>query len=353
MEQDEKVLVKQEEERGENGEGMNQRDRRTAETPGKHFSRIGFAYVLGMAVVYAVQYLTGWTVRSFFPQILTDYDAALIISSLSMYLLAMPFLVLFVRRIPGMAPSKHKMRVGKWFAAFFMSYAAMYLSNLIGLMITQGIGLVKGDPVGNPLGEVVTEISPLTAVVLMVICAPVVEEYIFRKLLVDRTVRYGEGTAVVLSGLMFGLFHGNLNQFVYAVILGMFFAFIYVKTGKLIYTIALHAAINFMGSIPGILMMKSEAFTAFTNLSGDMDELMNLFAVYAQEITIYILYMIFIMVLVIVGVICWALSFKKMKCAPGETVILKGQWFKTVVLNVGMILYGLFWIWQIVSQMLE
>ena len=50
----------------------------------------------------------------------------------------------------------------------------------------------------------------------MVICAPILEEYIFRKLIVDRTVKYGQGVAVVLSGLMFGLFHGNLNQFAYA-----------------------------------------------------------------------------------------------------------------------------------------
>lgn len=318
----------------------------------KHFSRIGFAYVLGAAVIFAVQYVTVWTVQMFFPQIMTGYDAALVISSLSMYLLAMPFLAVIVRRIPGTTLQKHKMGIGKWFIAFLMSYAVMYLSNLIGLMITQGIGLIKGDMVSNPLGEIVTEISPLTAVAVMVICAPMVEEYIFRKLLVDRTVKYGERTAVVLSGLMFGLFHGNLNQFVYAFTLGMFLGFIYVKTGKLVYTITLHAAVNFMGSVPGILILKSEVFAGFANMSGDIDEMMNLFADYAQEIMVYILYLICIIVLVAIGVICWALNFKKMKCAPGVVMIPKGQWSKTVVLNGGMILYSLFWIWQIIKQLL-
>ena len=318
-----------------------------------YFSRIGYIYVLGAAAIFAVQYLAVWIVQMFFPKIMTGYDAVLIISSLSMYLLAMPFLVVLVRRIPGTTLQRHKMSIGKWFIAFLMSYAAMYLSNLIGLMITQGIGLVKGDIVNNPLGEIVTEISPLTAFVLMVLCAPIVEEYTFRKLLVDRTAKYGERTAIVLSGLMFGLFHGNLNQFVYAFTLGTFFGFIYVKTGKLIYTITLHAAINFMGSVPGILMLRSRVFTEFANMSGDIDEMMNLFVNYAQEILIYILYLIFIIVLVTVGVICWALSFKKMKCAPGEVTILKGQWFRTVILNGGMVLYSLFWIWQIIKQLLE
>lgn len=319
----------------------------------KHFSRIGFAYVLGAAVIFAVQYLTAWIVQMFFPQIMTGYDAALMISSLSMYLLAMPFLVVLVRRIPGTILQKHKMGIGKWFAAFFMSYAVMYLSNLVGVLISQCIGLVKGDMVSNPLGEIVMEISPLTALALMVICAPAVEEFIFRKLLVDRAVKYGERTAIVLSGLMFGLFHGNLNQFVYAFTLGIFFGFIYVKTGKLIYTITLHAAINFMGTVPGILMLKSEAFAEFADMSGELDEMMKLFADHAQEILIYILYLIFIIVLVVIGVICWALNFKKMKCAPGEITIQKGQWFKTVVLNWGMSLYSLFWIWQIIKQLLE
>ena len=45
---------------------------------------------------------------------------------------------------------------------------------------------------------------------------------------------------MLFSGLMFGLFHGNLNQFVYAFVLGLCFGFIYVKTGNIRYTIGLH-----------------------------------------------------------------------------------------------------------------
>lgn len=349
MENYEEVLMKNE---MENGGRMNRGGHGTPEKPRKHFSRIGFAYALGAAIIFAVQYLVAWVVQRFFPQIVTGYDALLIMSSVSMYLIAMPFLVLLVRRIPGIELSRHKMSVGKWFVAFLMSYAVMYVSNIIGLITTTVIGFFKGDLVGNPLGEIVTEISPLTAVVLMVVCAPIVEEYVFRKLLIDRTAKYGEKTAMVLSGLMFGLFHGNLNQFAYAFTLGVFFGFIYVKTGKLIYTITLHAAINFMGSIPGILMLNSGLYEALLNMSDGTEAIMELFANYAQEFIIYMLFVMFIILLVIIGVICWALSFKKMKCVPGEVRIPKGQWFKTVILNGGMILYSLFWIWQIMEQLL-
>lgn len=36
---------------------------------------------------------------------------------------------------------------------------------------------------------------------------------LFRKFLLDRVVDYGEAVAVILSGVMFGLYHANLSQF--------------------------------------------------------------------------------------------------------------------------------------------
>ena len=74
--------------------------------------------------------------------------------------------------------------------------------------------------------------------------------------LTERIVKYGELAAVLASGLFFGLFHGNLNQFSYAFLLGLFLGFIYVKTGKLGYTIGLHMAINFIGSSLGTWMLR-------------------------------------------------------------------------------------------------
>lgn len=54
---------------------------------------------------------------------------------------------------------------------------------------------------------------------------------------------------------MFGAFHLNLYQFFYAFFLGAVFGYIYVKTGRLRYTIALHATVNFLGgvAVPALL----------------------------------------------------------------------------------------------------
>ena len=74
--------------------------------------------------------------------------------------------------------------------------------------------------------------------------APVAEELIFRKALIDGLSRYGEGAAVFASGLVFGLAHGNFSQCFYAFGLGLAFGYIYVKSGKIHLTILPHAALN-------------------------------------------------------------------------------------------------------------
>ena len=205
-----------------------------------HFSKIGLFYFCGAIIISGVQISVITLIQLIAPQLMVNPNISLIISSLSMYLIAMPLLVIIVRTIPGMGIHKKKMTAGQWIIAFFMCYALMYVTNVIGTFTTAIFGTLKGDLVDNPIQDILTGLSPLTAFFLMVICAPIVEEYVFRKLIIDRTVQYGQATAILLSGLMFALFHGNFNQFVYAFTLGVFWGFIYVKTGRLIYTVALH-----------------------------------------------------------------------------------------------------------------
>ena len=84
-----------------------------------------------------------------------------------------------------------------------------------------------------------------------------VEELIFRKFLIDRTYRYGEWTAILTSGLMFGLSHGNLAQFFFTTLIGGLLAYIYIRTGKIWYTIALHMTLNLATSVVTMFTMQN------------------------------------------------------------------------------------------------
>ena len=93
--------------------------------------------------------------------------------------------------------------------------------------------------------------SPLLLILTTVIAGPVAEELIFRYMTFGRMRCYiGSKWAIILSSLLFGLYHVNLIQFIYCTIIGMFFAAIYDKSGNLWITIGAHMAINLIGIIP-------------------------------------------------------------------------------------------------------
>lgn len=76
---------------------------------------------------------------------------------------------------------KHNMKPTQLLGAFAISYALMYLSNLAGQFFTNIIGIIKGSPVDDAIADLVSELNPLTAFFVMVLLAPALEEWIFRK----------------------------------------------------------------------------------------------------------------------------------------------------------------------------
>lgn len=179
------------------------------------------------------------------------------------------------------------------------------------------------------------------------------EELIFRKLIVDRVARFGQGVAIVVSGVMFGLFHGNLSQFMYATVLGMFLAFLYVKTGNIKITIGIHMVINFMGGVVSTLLLKAIKYEELLELSssGDVNALMQFYMDNLPGWIAYMLYIVFIFAVVIAGIILLIVFRKRFKVETGEVAIPKGKRFMTVFVNLGMLAFCLFWIATIIVQL--
>lgn len=321
-------------------------------TARRHFSHLGLMYFLGTLIIFAVQIgINFLAVRLPFLKI-NSMDTALLLSSLPMYLISMPLMALLIQSVPAVPVARHKMSFLQWIASFFMCYTMMYLSNLIGLFLSQIISLLKGTPVENPLSDIVVSIHPLTAFFIMVLCAPVAEELLFRKLLIERTAKYGEKTAILFSAFFFGLFHGNLNQFAYAFTLGAFFGFIYVKTGKLIYTVCLHMAVNFFGSVVSIFLLNSTVFQELSAFSGDPAALMTALSGHLAEFILIGLYSFMILGFLITGIICLAVNAKKMKLKPAAVPLPKGKLFSAAFFNIGVLLFTVFWVIQIILQLL-
>lgn len=320
----------------------------------KHFSKLGWGFLIGSVIITVVQYLVSLAVNIWKPEWLTNTTISLLLSVVSMYLVGMPIMIALVYRVPATVIPKKKMKVSHFLLALIMSYSLMYCSNIVGLILTTIIGVLKGSAVNNAVLNVVSDTNVLVIILYMVILAPIMEELVFRKLIVDRTARYGQGVSIVVSGLMFGLFHGNLNQFVYATVLGMFFAFLYVKTGNIKVSIGVHMFINFMGGLVSTLLLKAINYGELVELTyggAGTEELMEFYMANLPGLLAFILYGFFVFVIVITGIVLLIVFHKRFKLEKGEIVIPKGRRFDIVFINMGMLVFCLFWIGMIIVQL--
>lgn len=329
------------------------------------FSRLGWSFAAGTLLINlisnTISMLMVW-VDSVNPGIwsapqtqwILGTDFQMLLSCVIVYGVGLPVIVLLAGKIPAQPPERHKMKFGQFLAALVMCLAGTYLCNFLGMLVTAVIGALKGSAVDNSLMNVVTGGNMTLNFIYMVLCAPVMEEYVFRKVLVDRTVRYGQGVAVVLSGVMFGLFHGNLNQFFYAVFIGMFFAFLYVKTGKLRITIALHMIVNFIGSVVSSLLLKAIDYEEYGQLDlEDTDAVMNFIMQNMGGWMLYLGYMLLLFAVIIAGIALFILSAcqHKFRLGPAADPI-PGSRFAVMFINSGMLVFCLLWLAAILVQTL-
>lgn len=226
----------------------------------KFFSRIGWVYMIfilfttGLQLLLSVAlgvfapWLPGWAISS---------NALLLYVQLTMYVFGFPVFALMMGGIPSCKmDAPKKMGVWNFFVVLVFCFGVTYLGNLVGSVLMKLTGYFTGAQSVNPLDEVMSGMSIWMIALTTVVIAPVMEELMFRKYLVDRLVPYGQKTAVILSGVLFGLFHGNFYQFFYATALGMIFAYIYSSTGRIRYNIILHMLINIVGGVISMLLAR-------------------------------------------------------------------------------------------------
>ena len=295
----------------------------------KDISGLGFRMLACAFIIYGVQIIAQVLVLMINEEWAADLNILLAVTMLSQYVIGFPIAFLIMGDGVDMrAIEKRKMKPGHFFVAFTMGYTLLMAGNIIGLIVTYLIGFLKGEAVFNSLDTIVGETNIWITSIYTVLCAPIFEEFLFRKMICNRVIKYGQGMAIMLSGLMFGLFHGNYNQFFYAFFIGCFFAFIYVKTGKIQYSIGLHMMVNFIGSVVSGLLLQHVDLEQPTGSS----------------LIIIAFYMIFVFGIIIAGFVLLLVNLSKLKADEGIIRIDKDRRSEVMIANAGMILYGLFFI---------
>ena len=132
----------------------------------------------------------------------------------------------------------------------------------------------------------------------------------------------------------------------YTAIVGCFFAFVYLKTGRIIYPILLHAILNGASTfITGGLFKKVNVGEMMGYLNnGDMEGYMQFIQENSAALAGVGLAGILIIAVVVTGIIFMIVNRKKLVFIRHEGQIEKGRRFSTVILNVGMIVYVVFFV---------
>ena len=249
------------------------------------------------------------------------------LSCAPMYLFSMPLSLLLYRIADAKPPEKKRLSFPAWLGLLSLCFALTYVGNIIGVTVNSLIEAISGNPVVNELDEL-TKNTPLWANLLfMGILAPILEEVFYRKLVIDRLTVFGDLPAILISGLLFGLIHGNFGQFFYASLMGFVFGMIYLRTGKLRYSILLHMAINLLGGVYTSEMLKMLDMDAFSAAPYDY-MLQN-----PTPVLMMLAYFGFILLCFVTAPIALALLWKHIKLRKALHPLSPRDWRQALLLN--------------------
>lgn len=283
----------------------------TEESTKSYYSRIGlFCFFIGI-ISFLISKLASLVIAAFFPWILSNdlitslFDYGL--SFVAIYCIATPIAILAVQPLPKIRPIKEKMKFSHLLAALCVCFTFMQVGSSISSILLTLVQKITGKIPTNPVEESLSTGNLLINALLVGIAFPILEELLFRKVLCNKLLPLGEKKAVIISAAIFGFIHGNFYQFAYAFLLGLVFGYIYVKTGKLIYTIIFHCIINLYGGVFAQIVLSNLPIDKITeilldeNALSDINILIEQLSPYAMGLTLYMIYSYLMMGLSIAG----------------------------------------------------
>lgn len=308
----------------------------------KHFSRIGLGYALFSAITLAVSEIIANLVCFLNEDF---YNTSLFMNAVTpvaLYVFALPVLLIVLSGCEAKVPEKKKMGFWKWMLILVVSFGCMYIGSYVGNFVMAYLSEVMGYDYGNALNSIIDEDNIWITAIFTVIVAPIGEELVFRKLIIDRTNKYGAFVSIGLSALMFGLMHGNFYQFFYCFAIGIILGYIYYTTGNLFLTIALHAAVNFFGSVvtsliaPFIDPVSEWLETADTT---NIEEMISFIIDNPAGIILTLAFSFFVTASMACAIIFPIVFRKKLRLSMsrGSEELPNGRVFEAVIINGGII----------------
>ncbi len=241
---------------------------------------------------------------------LAAYAIESVISFIFLYIIPIASVLLLLGE-KGMCKRIYKKPI--YFSNAMGMFPAFYGLAIFVNILTMLVSLLFKETNLNDSFNTVNELQPegigsaLILLVQLVVIAPIFEEFWYRGVVLERLKPYGNGFAIFVTGILFGLTHGNLQQVFYATTLGICLGYIAVTTKSIVVTTIMHAMFN---SISGLLLLfmsvpQIQDYMLELQRGGDPEE--------GGIVILYFIYMFAVVMLLITGVLMAVWKMRKIK----------------------------------------
>lgn len=310
----------------------------------RSYSRCGFATLTLILVSLAASLTLSLiaeipAVNEVLAPILSDYFLLINEAVIGISILAG---LLVLTGTKGVAPERARLPFRTYFSIFSITVAVSMIGNYLGVLWTMPGDMLAGSgDVSNDVAALLDGQSIWQLILCVVILAPVFEEFFFRKLIIDRLHPHGEFLAILTSGLLFGLFHQNIQQYFYTFGVGILLGYLYVRTGSYIAVTLMHAAFNLvLGVFPSLFAGKvSEILTLLE--TGETEALLADLAAFLLEygpaLLCYLIHLLLTGGLTIAGILIFIFSVKKIKIKSPPSALSVWDMGTNAYINYGML----------------
>lgn len=224
---------------------MNINDRKTLS---KTCSGIGFALFACAALLYIVPYSLSFISATFRINPLGATIEPIISSTgsiVSLFIVGVIYCKLSSSDIGKLVPVSRVRSGLLWplmLITLTVSFISSYMTDIM-LYNMSSIGIISKSFTDIDYGSSYSIILQLISVAVV---PPLVEEFLFRGIILHKLLPYGSTFAIFVSSILFALLHGNIVQIPFAFVGALAMAFSVVKTHSLLPSIISHFLINLL-----------------------------------------------------------------------------------------------------------
>lgn len=148
--------------------------------------------------------------------------------------------------------SKYNFTMTSWWLLIPLYFGTVAL--LVGLASPVAASIPMPESAQEVMRTLVSQ-TGVFAFLEFVLIAPLLEELIFRGVILDGLLRrYSPLKSILVSSVIFGLAHLNPWQFVTGFVLGCFMGWVYLRSGSLAGCVLIHMSANFSGYLLRLLL---------------------------------------------------------------------------------------------------